>query len=394
MLQKSLGNLFCFFALIPWVSFGINDFDSQPWPLLFGVVFILSCGSAIKNPPYIALALFLSIFGLQISFAVTGSLSAFEASRTIVNYASIFVVYLAFYNYLLRYRFPWKIFVFVNFIWIFFAFVEMFSPEIVKLIAERRTTKDRGVTSLAPESTFFATYLFFNAWIMLEANRFLVNKRLFFVLCVNVAGILILAKSTMVGLFVVVSGVFVLWYKLISFVIVLRNFVCVFVVPLGVFVVSMIDWSVVAGSRIVRVTIRVLENPSLEKILLWDASINQRVEAVVMSLHGSICHNLLPAGLDTFVVTRDKIAGLYGDLFWYPTGSNKILSWIGTIVYELGVFGIVTLVVFIMMSYQGHRISRLNLMLLGLVLLAAVPLAFPLVPMLLALFAVNKRVLR
>ena len=101
ILQKSLGNLFCVFALIPWANFGINDLDSQPWSFLFGIVFILSCNSAIKVPPYITLMVFSAIFGLQFSFLVTESLSFFEASRIIVNYISIFVIYLAFYKELM-----------------------------------------------------------------------------------------------------------------------------------------------------------------------------------------------------------------------------------------------------------------------------------------------------
>ena len=272
--------------------------------------------------------------------------------------------------------------------------MEIFSPEVVNLFAARRTTQDRGVTSLAPEPTFFSVYLFFSIWIMLEANKFLINKVVFFLVLINVAGIFLLAKSLMIGLFVVVSVCFMIWYQLKPFMFVLRGFVWIFILLFGVFFISLIDWNLFISSRIVKVVIRFLENPSLIDMMLDDASINQRVEAVVMSLHGSLYHYLLPAGFDTFTMTRDRITVLYDDFFWYPTSSNKILSWMGSVVYELGIFGIVMLIAFVIISYQGHHISRLSLTLLGIILLSAVPLAFPLVPMLLALFLVNKRSMR
>ena len=129
---------------------------------------------------------------------------------------------------------------------------------------------------------------------------------------------------------------------------------------------------------------------SLLDLLRWDASINQRAEAVVVSLLGAFWNGFVPAGLDTFLDSRNAMGDLMGNLFWYPTESSKIMSWVGAIVYELGVFGIAAIGIFSISSFQGNRRSRVSLALLFIILLSAVPLAFPLVPMLLALFSAKR----
>lgn len=388
--QYILGALFCIFALVPWVNFGINDLDSQPWPLLSGGLFLLSCSPVIKAPLHSMAVFFLISVGFLFSALASESFGGFTALRAAMNYLAILTAYIAFYNYLNRYGFPWRIFISVNIIWLIMAGVELVVPEVTETIAKRRTTADRGVTSLAPEPTFFAIYLFFSSWLMLAACAFRPDWRLVLLLATNVAATILLAKSTMGVLFIVISAGAFVWYRLATLRLSRRGLRWLIMGIVAIAAMSVFGREAIEGTRIDKIYSYLAET-SVWQIIMWDASINQRLEAVVMSLHGALYHNLWPAGLDTYLQTRDEIIHGYDGLFWWLSSNNKIMSWIGAIVYELGFFGIAALALLAVVSYGRTRKSRVSLALLGIILLSAVPPSFPLVPMLLALMAAQKR---
>lgn len=147
-LQYLLGSLFCAVALMPWVNFSINDLDSQPWPILFGLAFLISCSPTIKAPRYTLIVFYFILIGFLVSIANSENFGAFIIIRAAINYFGLLAIFLAFYNYLYRYGFPWRIFASVNLVWLIFAGIEVIIPEIVETISKRRTTLDRGVTSL------------------------------------------------------------------------------------------------------------------------------------------------------------------------------------------------------------------------------------------------------
>jgi len=197
----------------------------------------------------------------------------------------------------------------------------------------------------------------------------------------------------MVVLYCAIAVAFFLWYRIVPLRISRRSAIwaALFLVLIAMGTVA--SWEVLEESRLMKVAGFVFSEVSVIKVHLWDASINQRVEAIVVSFLGAFHHGFLPAGLDTFLVTRDSMSYDLLDLFWYPTQSPKIMSWIGAAFYELGVFGIATIGLLLMSAYQGTRRSRFSLTLLFLILLSAIPLAFPLAPMLFALFAAKKHML-
>lgn len=394
-IQYVLGALFCIFALIPWVNFGTNDLDSQPWPILFGIVFLISCGPVIKAPPNTLSAFFLVTLGFVFSVISSESFGGFLFFRAAVNYVGFFTAYIAFYTYVERYGFPWRIFISVNVIWLIMAGVELVAPEVTESISKRRTTLDRGVTSLAPEPTFFAIYLFFNSWLMLTACAFRPNRWLALLLLTNMAFVVLLAKSTMGVLFIAIAAMAFAWYMLWPLRPSLRGLGWLLGgIVLALLILIVFRSEALENSRLVKVYFYFKET-SIRQLIMWDHSINQRLEGLVLSLHGALDNNLWPAGLDTYLKTRARIIGDYDGLFWWLSETNIIMSWIGAFVYELGVFGIVALAVLTVASYEPHnRKSRVSLVLLGIVLLSAVPPSFPLVPMLLALMVAQKRTAR
>ena len=49
-LVKIVGILFFIFACIPWVNFGLNDYDSQPWAFILSCIFLLLISNKIFIP--------------------------------------------------------------------------------------------------------------------------------------------------------------------------------------------------------------------------------------------------------------------------------------------------------------------------------------------------------
>ena len=107
------GNIFFALALIPWVNFGLNDLDSQPWSFIFSIIFLFSLKKIIL-PKHSIDILILIIFGLLFTTAMTNTIN-FNVPRAVVSYLTIPLMYIAFYNYFVRYGFPLKLFIIFNF---------------------------------------------------------------------------------------------------------------------------------------------------------------------------------------------------------------------------------------------------------------------------------------
>lgn len=387
--QHLLGSAFCILALVPWVNFGTNNLDSQPWPILFGTAFILSCAPVIKAPPQTLLVLWLAAIGIVFSAAASDTIGSFFTIRATMNYIGIFTAYVAFYNYVVRYGFPWRIVVSVNLLWLIMGVGEIFAPGIIEAISPRRTTLDRGVTSLAPEPTFFAIYLFFNSWLTLAAYNFRPSRMIVMLVVVNMLAVVFLAKSTMGVMFIAIAVMAILFYRLFSLRFTGKGVKRGIVGTVLLLVLWILLSRVLEDSRIITIY-DYMTATSLREIITWDASINQRLEGVVLSIHGALHHYLWPAGFDTFLITRDAIVESYDGMFWYPTESAKIMSWIGAVIYELGVFGIAALILIARVAYDGKRSSMFSLGLLAIILMSAVPPSFPIVPMLVAFMVFKK----
>lgn len=391
-LANFVGNFFFTASLLPWVSFGLNNHDSQPWPFIFCLTFLLLLSPKIRLPPYSVIIIFLVIFGLIFTTGRTETINSFDLFRAIIGYLSVPLFYIAFYNYYTRYDFPIKLFFAINFLWLVMGLIEFFLPEIGGLFASNRTTLDRGVTSLAPEPTFFAMYLFFSSWILIEVRNKIdhFRKYIFLMLCLNFLGVVFLAKSSMILLFyILVLFAFLLAY-LPAFRI-SKKFILIFIIIVAlIFIILLVGYFFLIDSRLYRLSVLLFSGYSFFDLAISDASINQRIESIYFSIRGSFSNYLFPGGLDTFITTRDSLLSNTGHYFWYLSSSNKIMSWIGSFVYELGFFGVLSIAAFFAAVYRKFRGSICYFFVLFFILLSAIPIAFPLLPMLLAVLVSKK----
>jgi hypothetical protein len=386
----SFGILFFIFALTPWVSFGLNNLDSQPWTFIAALIFYLFIAKRVFMPHLSFLLITTLLIGLLITIYSGFNFNLKTILRSSISYLSFPIFYIGFYNYFLKFGFPKKTFISVNIIWILLGVFELFIPDIGGLFSEHRNAYGRGVTSLAPEPTFFGIYLFFSSWILLESEKFVLNAKTRFLIFLNFISVIFLAQSSMVLLFYSLAGAFFICWRFFSFRIPKKSFIMLLFIFIFVCPIIFLSPYVLEGSRIYSIVSLFIKNPSLTQIILTDGSISQRAADLYFSVFGMLNNYLLPGGLDTFNDMRSKNLTHTGDYFWWLTPSDKIMSWVGAFMYELGIFGLVVLFVIFKISYQNTRTSKFSLALLVLILFSAIPVAFPLVPMLFAMFTFNK----
>ena len=385
-LTKTAGGVAVFLSLIPWYSFGLLDTDSMPWPFLGYIFFLLSLNNPIKIPKNFMIFFGILVLGIFIALFVSKDLLDQNVFRSLYNYMGVVVFFVGFYNYLQKYGFPTSIFVIVNIIWLLFGVLELLYPEIASIFSSARNEWGRGVTSLAPEATFFGIYLFFSSWLIISGNNYKLNKGLGFLILLNVTGIFFLAKSAMLAIYFVLSAMIFLLYSYLK----LRWNKKIMKQTIVGGVVSFIGITVMfqtqQGSRFVELFEQIQRDAGIFTIFSIDGSLNHRLEHLVYSVHGSFSNFLIPAGFNSFASLKDIFDPAYDYFFFSAIPSNKIMSWNGDWLYQLGIFGIIFVGYLYYVSSDGTRLRRAELLLLCILLFSAIPLAFPLVSMLLALF--------
>ena len=392
-LVKIIGTIFLIFGMIPWVNFGLNNYDSQPWTFIFSIIF-LTLIVEVKLPKYSLSIFFFSIFGLIATFFYTNSFESSLALRAIIGYLSLPVLYVAFYNYFIRYGFPIKLFILFNILWISFGFLEFLIPEFIDLISKKRTNAARGVTSLAPEPTFFGVYLFFSSWIIVESKKFIIDSKKKILILINIFCIIFLAKSATVVLFIIYVMILLFIVKIYYFSLNVpfskKLFAKQIIFCFIIFVVIYLLKDQLNGSRIISIFSKINDG-SMMSVLANDWSINSRVEAIYFSVVGAFKNYLIPGGLDTFREMRSELfESMNSNVFSNRYNSVVIMSWNGSLLYDLGIFGVAIIILFFKAIYRKFRGSLLYFLSLFIILFSAIPIGFTFVPMLISLMVYSK----
>ncbi|MDB3996993.1 hypothetical protein N9458_03095 [Gammaproteobacteria bacterium] len=378
-LKNPVAFLFVIAACFPWVSFGTNEMDMQPWAFIIGALYLLYIKRIDISPNYIE-AFSIMLVGLFITILVSNSYG-FLAFRAIYNFISIFLFYSIFLGLFRKYDLV-KVFITVSYVWFVGAFIELIDPSIMEIFGKIRTSDDRGVTSFAPEPSFYGANIIFLSIliIVLSDFNFKKNKNL---LIINMVSLVALAKSPIgISYLLVICFVIVLFHLLrlrptktgikLFFIFLLLTFSTIF-----------LYFTLDIDNRIFYLLGKVLTGAPLELFRL-DASINERLAHIVFSIYGSFSNFLLPNGIDTFSETRILLEPEFNDYFWYSMNTDKIMSWYGDWLFTLGIFGFLSLFLLLRPIILGDRRMVWTFIGISIILLSAIPLAYPIVP---ALFA-------
>ena len=389
---KNVGAVAVFLSLIPWFSFGLLSGDSMPWPFIGYIFFFLSFKKAIIITPKNFIIFFsILIFGVSIALVKSNNILHETTFRSLYNYFGVVIFYLGFFNYLLRYGFPINIFISVNILWLLFAILEIFFPDIALIFTTIRTSSGRGITSLAPEPTFFGMYLFFSSWLIIVGSNYKPSKYSIYLIYLNLISILLIAKASMIILYLFFAASIFIPYQIM---ILKRKRKLIknasIIVTLLIIGAGLINHNL-PDTRFV-ILFNKINNQSLRDLFFIDQSLNSRLEHLVYSVHGAVNNLFIPAGFDAFIHNSDKLDVIYNYYFWYSPPMDKIMSWSGDWLFQLGIFGFIFISYLFYNATDGSRIRRAELFLLAMLLFSAIPIAFPLIAMLLAFYAYQYRI--
>lgn len=383
VLQRNIAFLALFFMFFPWLSFGLNNSDIQPWSLIFSLLYLLLFfEKKITYPSMLFFFAFICSFFISIAYDKYD----FLMLRGVANYFSVFLYFFVYYSISKKYNLLRLVIIF-NVIWLFVGALQIiFNASIFDFIVSVRTSDSRGVTGLSPEPTYYGMYLFFISWIViLESDYMRLKAKICKVLVfLNVIYIIFIAKSSMILLFLILIIPFLIIGQLSIKKMVIVSFTLISLITLTYINIDMLE-----GTRIYNIFNSLFRYGVMS--IVSDASVNSRLVHVYVSIVSSLNDFMLPHGFHSF---GDKLVNLlsYNQYFFHGQYTNKIMSWFGSVFFELGWFSVFIYGGIFASIYNRKEVlkSICNILFLFLILNSAIPLAFPLISILLASFYAKK----
>ena len=394
-LSNITSKFFFIAALFPFVSFGTNTMDSQPHYIVlafFSFIFFTFTGPIFRKA--IDLLLFLMI--ILLTLIIFDNNFDFIFFRAIASYSGFILTLVVSIIYFERFGIPIKTIVIANLIYILAALIQIIFGGFTTnfLIFPNNTFEPStagGAWSLAPEHTFFGIVLYFFSWILLIIYDYKPPKLISLLVLVNILSIFILAKSSMVIVFLVVTA----FVFLVSSIKQNMNPIKILIIPIILSLIVYFFLQMFPGSRFASLLqigsdgIGIVDK--LLAIIHMDASINDRILNVVFPYYGILINNGIPGGLRSFYELSVMLVEHFDGYFWSGLGSNKILSFIGAFIYELGAVGVIFICYLYWFLKDNSNPNRLfELILLFTVLNSGIAVAFSLVPILIAIMYYKK----
>ncbi len=388
---------FLFFAAVffPYIQLVPLPTDTQPYAMLLGIGIFLGA-SRRSLPPEIALLFFVLLFSLLL---IPFGGDALGAIRSIANYASLFFISFGTY-FLLKIRggFPVGALRWTIWIWFFVGLIQVtvYRDFLVPLIGRGfgwGGSAVRGVVSLSPEPSHYGMFCVL-VLVLLMTNRMRISGReVSFLGLLLLIQILLFARSAMAAVMLALLATLIVVTSVFS----PRRFTYVLVLSS---IVALTLWGLVAlevmdleGSRMWQLTQALWDNPWL--VVLTDASVNDRMMHIYFSFLGFVENWGLPHGYGRWDSYLAAVTPQYSEMVIELSG-GRIMSAYGAAVFELGVPGLLVplaITIAIVRYYRSSPATAVTVSLfLHAVLLTAVPLATPLVGLLVGYFAYHSRV--
>ena len=337
----------------------------QPYAVIFALVLFPFFKFKITKSQIYILAL--SIVAIVL-FVFSGP--SFNSFRSLYNYISIFFFFYITFKILKSQLFDIKLIIKKFFyIWVIVGLLQLLINKnfLTFLLSDSRTTENRGVTSLAPEPTFFAIILFFFLLLFFHLNY--EKKKIFYFLIIF--SILFIAKSSMGVMYLFLIFIYLFLTKL-NF----KFFTLSFLVLISIsFIVPFF-----ADSRIYGLISMFIDNPS--SLLLLDASINDRFFQIFFAFKGFLDFYLLPHGFSYWNIYLAAEVPKYANyvMLDYFSVDGRIMSGYGSVFFELGFFGLLLPFIFfkhILFLLQNKiKDILLVLLILNLIMISAIPIGF------------------
>lgn len=325
----------------PNISFNLLDFDVSPLPLMSALIILATTSK--KYPSTLYALLIPSFFSVPFILTTYGDWPYFM--RLIGVYFTVPLVSMACYKVIDLGVDMGKIA--ENSIYISFMAAlaqSLISIDVFSFLLQSRTTDSRGYNSLFAEPSFFGMATFIFCIVYYVANSSSEKKISSLPIVTSIISIILLSQSSLVILILIITMLLYLLVNLNLKNTALLIAMILIVVTAGVLIAEGSD------SRALKVINLILTNP--QDILLIDASISERVMHLYLSLKGSVNNFLMPNGFYDFhdLMIKEMAANQY---FWWAFPSNKIMSGIGSALFEIGLISLITPGILILLSIKN-----------------------------------------
>jgi len=377
-------------VLFPYISLFRTPFDTQPFAVIFSILIFLILLIRKDNdlsfpfPLWVLSLIFLYALGMYFIHS-----DYYYGIRSLAGYASVFFIALASYKTFKYINI--KIYFLSIFIWCFFGVVQLLFKKTFGswLVPRMSTSVGRGVTSLATEPSHYATVCIF----LLILNEIFhgnakYNNKIYFIIMIILVFQVIMSFSGL-GILFLMGFFFTKCISLLLFNRVIKNWRAFLftIIILSIIVLSFFYLPVLENSRAGRLFTKTVNTPAL---LFADQSVADRASHILISFYSLPYSNGIGLGLGTWDDYAQLLASSAGRQINNLTdirfsASGRIMSGWGTAVYELGIVGILFILVFLYIMFIGmyknkkmKPVYALSMAIIGLIMLMAVPLAFPL----------------
>lgn len=388
---STFSNILLFLVLFPYFSLVYTPFDTQPFAVIFSIL-IFSILLIRKDNnlsfPFPLWALFLIfIYALGIFFINS---NYYYGMRSLTGYASVFFITFASYK---TFKFVnVKNYIFYIYIWLFFGVVQLlFNKNFGKWLVPRMSTSvGRGVTSLAVEPSYYATICIF-ALILNELfyRNAKYNYKVYCLVMYILIFQIIISFSGSGFLFLLVFF-FSKCISLIFFERGIKKYRMLFssIIVLSLIILLFLYLPALQHTRAGILLKNVLKDPLT--LLFTDQSVADRISHILLSFYSLFYSYGIGLGLGTWGDYSNLLTTSAGGRIeeianmWLSTGSRIMSGW-GSTIYEIGIFGVLFIIVFLWIMFAGSRRNKemksvyfISMLTMGFVMLMAVPIAFPL----------------
>lgn len=390
--SKALASLVFLATIFPYVTPLETPFDTQPYALILALLFVVHASVStgifsFQIPRYFLILVLILAVALVRFFEEDPD---FGSLRSLVGYVTIVAIGLASYHGFALIK-P-KLFVVCMGIWFGVAVVQTtFWREFGGVLLSRMsTTADRGITGLAVEPSYLAIccvfFLLLNDFFSLRAGY---GERAYRAVFVMLVLQVFMAASSL--------GFILLFVYLLSRLIAQRQllgFVRASAAGAVLFVVSALAFAVVpslAAGRASQLIEKLSAGPQV--LIFTDASIAERLLDVIVAPISLGSHGGMGFGLDAWATSGQSVIEGAGEFVHKltlvdPAGhSERLMSGWGAAIFELGLVGVGLVLIFLMLANRSvrhsagiaeRRITSASAITIFVMMMIAVPLAFPL----------------
>ena len=333
---------------LPFLRILPLESDMQPYSFIVAFVYLIVHRKELFIPrfhkiTFLLFALIALIAGVQ--FVLDRDLSVMMLIRKVYNYAALYFVSLALVNSIKKTQGLKENWVkFFILLWLTVGVIQLvYDREFLSfLVSNYRTNKIRGVCCLASEPSFYGYVMVF---FFVLANEFKRGKLLFQGICI--LQVVALAQSAVSFVYLVVFAVMFVVSEIVHFSKYdKKQKITRLLIAAGCLVVGTVAIIIVIKTmrhtRFVEIWVnlftRLSEINSIQSLHFIDGSIAMRVESIWLAFRGFVEMWGLPKG--------------FGPVIFDGTDYVRIMSGYGSAIYELGIIGVVLVV---LLSYNLIR---------------------------------------